>query len=195
MQSGGQGEFQLLSRSTQPKAGMYGEQVETPSSQDVQMHRLLPPRATHATHPNAFPFHRLSGNRNAALEGEAPNTVVISSIAFKPPLCSAGPDFNIQMRLGGAAKLRTRRCEAISREQRVAVVAGAFITHRRGGFTKLAPAEKEDDTPLPPRISSRLASGRTGLTSEVRNMDPALPTTSLPVTPRELQVTGTGVLA
>ncbi len=39
---------------TQPKAGMYDEQVETLSAGDVQMPGL--PRATHATHSNTFPL-------------------------------------------------------------------------------------------------------------------------------------------
>lgn len=89
---------------------------------------MCPCHASLSKHNCSLPWH--FHNR---LEGEAPNTGVFSSIAFKPPLCSAGPDFNIQMQLGGAVKQWTRRCEAISREQRVAVVASVFITHRRVG--------------------------------------------------------------
>ena len=58
-----------------------------------------------------FPCHASSSKHNCSqprhlhnrLEGETPDTGVISSISFKPPLCSEGLDFNIQMQLSGAA--------------------------------------------------------------------------------------------
>lgn len=64
MQSGGRGEFQLLSCSHSPKQECTREQVETPSARDVGMPRL--PGATHTTRPNAFPLPPVTERKSSS---------------------------------------------------------------------------------------------------------------------------------